>query len=142
MKKCFIVIAILACAGLLFAQTPVNWTLVYQVRIKAATPQGQFNDAIYFTPAAYAKLTVTQINTQVKARIDNWIYVVTHPTPAIEPTKEDLLEQVTGDLDRLDDVITRVLAKSPAKLELDPVRVKLQAYVDRLAAVKTIAVEP
>lgn len=63
------------------------------MRVKENTAVGEFNDAIYFTEAEFAAVSQQEIIDEAQKRIDQWVFGIQNPPVAIEPTKEQLLEQ-------------------------------------------------
>jgi hypothetical protein len=56
-----------------------------QVPIKAQTEVGEYNSALYFTPAEYAALTQEQIDAMKQARVSAWVEAVKNPPVVEEP---------------------------------------------------------
>jgi GTPase Era involved in 16S rRNA processing len=61
-----------------------------QVKIKEETPEGQYNDSLYYTLDQWASKTPADIEADKKARVDKWLETIKNPAPAAEPTKEEL----------------------------------------------------
>jgi hypothetical protein len=118
-----------------------NWTQRVQVLIQATTPQGQYNDAIYFAPADYAKLVKADIDKQVQVRINNWVaFVVAQSSkPPYIPTKEELKESTTIQAEQLDKLASQFIAAAPAKADIQAVVDKVQVSLDKLKAAASIA---
>lgn len=58
-------------------------TVRVQVLFTEDTDYGQFTDALYFTQDEYALLLPNDIEAMKQSRIDNWIAVITMPSPDI-----------------------------------------------------------
>ena len=108
---------------LLFCNVALGDTIMTQVRFRVETEHGQYNDALYYTPAEYDLLTQKDIDDAKQARVDNWIDVVTHPPVYVEPTKEqwiDYRNQLLGDLEPVTDkVIANATKKELQDLQTD-----------------------
>lgn len=127
-----------------FAQSK-DWESRVQILIHANTPDGQFNDAIYVSQSDYEKLTPEDIDKQVKARVDTWIAFVKEQSskPPVVPTKEELKESATAQVEQLDRVADQLIAAAPAKADLQAVVDKLQISLDKLkTAASTAKVNP
>jgi len=47
-----------------------------QVKIKEETPEGQYNDSLYYTADEWAAKTLADIEADKKARVDKWLATV------------------------------------------------------------------
>ncbi|MFA6278864.1 MAG: hypothetical protein WCS97_01025 [Candidatus Paceibacterota bacterium] len=77
-----------------FNKGPDNQASI-QVKISENTPEGQFNDSIYYTPEQWAAKTPADIAADKKARVDNWLKTIkaAKAAPPYVPTKEELQRQ-------------------------------------------------
>lgn len=114
MRKLFLAILLFSVPSL--AQ---NWEKKVQVKISMSTSQGQFNDALYFTDAEYAKLTKVDIDKMVQTRADAWVKFVEEQSskPPYVPTKEELIEQTDRQADEISHTVTQFVAAKPSKVE-------------------------
>ena len=72
-----------------------------QVRFQEETDYGSYHDALYFTQAEYDALKQEDIDTLKQKRIDNWVYIITHPPEYVEPTLKELKEKSIEEKDVL-----------------------------------------
>ena len=79
-------------------------TASIQVKIKEETPEGQYNDSIYYTLEQWATKTPADIEADKKERVDNWLNIVRNSAPAIQPTKEELEAQANELKRQLDQI--------------------------------------
>jgi len=70
-----------------------NTNVKIQYLIKQRTPQGEFNDAIYFTKTEFDALPESALVSLVNKRVTNWIAFATEQRTkvAVPPTQEELL---------------------------------------------------
>ena len=50
-----------------------------QVKIKEETPEGQYNDSLYYTADDWATKTPADIEVDKKVRVDKWLATVRNP---------------------------------------------------------------
>jgi hypothetical protein len=79
-----------------------------QVKIKEDTPEGQYNDSLYYTAEQWASKTPADIEADKKARVDKWLSIVRNPAPALEPTKEELQAQADELKKQADELNARI----------------------------------
>lgn len=71
-----------------------NPNVYIQVRIIEETQKGQYNDALYYTPADFTSLPETTLTTAILERVDTWVQMVTNTPPPVTLTIEELEEQL------------------------------------------------
>lgn len=67
-----------------------------QVRYQIETDCGQYHDALYFSIEEWDIIEQKEIDKEMEVRVNNWIDRVLNPPIPIEPTKEELLEQISN----------------------------------------------
>ena len=82
-----------------------------QVKIRENTPQGQYNDSLYYGLEEFANAKIEDIEQAKQTRVNNWIYIVTHPATEIQPTKAELEEQKSELQKQLDELQRQIDAK-------------------------------
>jgi len=82
-----------------------------QVRFKDKTSHGEYNDALYFTQEEHAKTEQKEIDKLKQERVDNWVYLLEHPTPYVEPTEEELTKYKEELQRQIDEVTAQIEAK-------------------------------
>jgi hypothetical protein len=105
-----------------------------QVRIKESTKYGQFNDALYYTYDEFRSMSEEKLAMDKKSRVDNWVNIMDHPAPYVEPSKEELLAQQEQQTKQLDGLIDTILTKEPTKQELQKSLDSIKVSVDKLTA--------
>jgi hypothetical protein len=61
-----------------FSKGPDNNASI-QVKIKEETPEGEYNDSLYYTLDEWATKTPADIEADKKARVDKWLDTVRNP---------------------------------------------------------------
>ncbi len=129
-------------------QAPLDWTKIpgarIQVLIQEQTPQGQYNDALYYSPADWDKVTEKDISDAKKARMDNWLASVVEQSgkPPVIPTKEELKESAIAQVEQVDRAVAALVATDIAKEDVQALIDKLQKQIDDLKAKVGIEVKP
>ena len=79
-----------------------------QVRFKIVSGIYEYQDALYFTEAAYAATKPEDIEAMKQARFDAWLKTVQNPPPVVEPTKAELEVQAAELQRQLDEVNAKI----------------------------------
>lgn len=90
-----------------FTKGPENQASI-QVKIKEDTPEGQYNDSLYYTLEQWATKTPADIEADKKKRVDNWLNIVRHPAPVVTPTKAELQAQADELKRQLDELNAQI----------------------------------
>ena len=93
----------------------------YQIRvmIKEDIPgHGQFNDCIYYAPAAFAKMSKKQVEADKRARVDNWVNHIEAQREAQADPKVIAEQEAVAVKDRKRAMKEAVLADTPEMIML------------------------
>ena len=50
-----------------------------QVKIKEETPEGQYNDSLYYTADEWSTISKDEVKKDIQARVDKWLDTVRNP---------------------------------------------------------------
>ena len=78
-------------------------TVRIQVIFRVETQYGPFQDALWFSPEEYANLTQEDLNTLEQQKIDNWLTMMSTPSPILSDAEK--LAQIQADINNCQAVI-------------------------------------
>jgi hypothetical protein len=108
-----------------------------QILISEDTPQGKFNDALYYGENELSKLDEKAVKAAVQTRVNNWVAFVTEQSskPPIKPSVEQLQEQADQIKEQWTRMVTQ-LAEVGSKEDVQAVKNKLdEAVVETVSAI-------
>ena len=123
--------------------------IIFHVREK--TDQGNYNDSLYYSFEDWKVLTQEDLDKAVKARVDNWIAVVTNPPAPYVPSKEELeqakqyiLEQIAQVDAQKNELYPPKPISELTKEELAELKAKYQAELEaaqaKVASVEAVSI--